>query len=86
MKQSGMITRQTLAFRLRDYLQHRITREALVDWAERAMMDEGFDDGDLDALRDITDSASRTCANSALRGKTAKAICRVSGNRGASTS
>ncbi len=45
-----MITRQTLAFRLRDYLQHRITREALVDWAERAMMDEGFDDCDLDAL------------------------------------
>ena len=54
MKQSAMITRQTLAFRLRDYLQPRITREALVDWAERAMMDEGFDDRDLDALRDIT--------------------------------
>ena len=49
-----MITHQTLAFRLRDYLQHRITREALVDWAEGAMTDEGFDDRDLGALRDIT--------------------------------
>ena len=54
MKQSAMITRQTLAFRLRDYLQPRITREALVDWAEGAMTDEGFDDRDLGALRDIT--------------------------------
>ena len=49
-----MITRQTLASRLRDYLQHRITRTALVDWAEHAMMDETFDDCDLDTIRDIT--------------------------------
>lgn len=49
-----MITRQVLASRLRDYLQRRITRAALVDWAERALMDEEFDDRDLEAIRDIT--------------------------------
>jgi len=49
-----MITRQVLASRLRDYLQHRITRAALVDWAEHAIMDGEFDDRDLDTIRDIT--------------------------------
>lgn len=49
-----MITRDVLASRLRDYLQGRITRAALVDWAERAMMDEEFDGGDLVTIRDIT--------------------------------
>ena len=49
-----MITRDTLASRLRDYLQNRISRAALVDWAEVAMMDEEFDDRDLDTIRDIT--------------------------------
>ena len=49
-----MITRDTLATRLRDYLQHRITRTALVDWAEQAIMDEEFDGHDLATIRDIT--------------------------------
>jgi len=49
-----MITRDTLAARLRDYLQHRISRSTLVDWAERAMMDEEFDGRDLETIRDIT--------------------------------
>ena len=49
-----MITRDTLASRLRDYLQHRITRVALVDWAEKAMMDDEFDDRDLETILDIT--------------------------------
>ena len=49
-----MITRDTLAVQLRDYLQHRISRAALVDWAERAMMDEEFDNRDLETVRDIT--------------------------------
>ena len=48
-----MITRDALASQLRDYLQHRITRSALVDWAEHAMMDEGFEEADLNLLRDI---------------------------------
>lgn len=49
-----MITRDKLAAQLRDYLQHRLTRAALVDWAERAMIEENFDDRDLDTIRDIT--------------------------------
>ena len=49
-----MITRDVLASQIRNYLQHRITRAALVDWAEHAMMDEEFDVRDFDALRDIT--------------------------------
>lgn len=49
-----MITRETVATQLRDYLQHRITRAALVDWAEHAIMDEQFDERDLDAIRDVT--------------------------------
>ena len=50
----AMITRDSLASQLRDYLQHRITRTALVNWAEHAMMDEEFEDRDLDTIRDIT--------------------------------
>ena len=49
-----MITRDTLASQLRDYLQRRITRAALVDWAEHAMIEEEFDESDLDTIRDIT--------------------------------
>ena len=49
-----MITRDVLASQIGDYLQHRITRAALVDWAERAMMNEEFDARDFDTLRDIT--------------------------------
>lgn len=49
-----MITRDVLASQLRNYLQHRITRGELVEWAERAMMDEAFDDRDLETIRDIT--------------------------------
>jgi hypothetical protein len=48
------ITRQVLASRLRDYLQRRIDRAALVAWAEEAMMDAAFDDRDLETIRDIT--------------------------------
>jgi hypothetical protein len=46
--------RKVRASQLRDYLQHRTTRASLVDWAERAMMEEEFDEGDLDTIRDIT--------------------------------
>ncbi len=49
-----MITREAVASQLRDYLQHRISRAALVDWAERAMMDEEFDDRDFETIREIT--------------------------------
>lgn len=49
-----VITRQILAKQLREYLQHNMTIEQLVDWAERAMMDEAFDPIDHETLRDIT--------------------------------
>ena len=49
-----MITRDALALQLRDYLQHRITRTALVDWAEHAVMNEEFENRDLEIIRDIT--------------------------------
>jgi hypothetical protein len=49
-----MITREAVASQLRDYLQHRISRTALVDWAERAMMDEEFENRDFETIRDIT--------------------------------
>ena len=49
-----MITRDTVAAHLRDYLQRRTSRTALVEWAERAMIDEEFDDQDLETIRDIT--------------------------------
>ena len=49
-----MITREVLASQLRDYLQHRVTRAALMEWAEHAMMEGDFDERDLDTIRDIT--------------------------------
>lgn len=49
-----MITRDVVASQLRDYLQHRITRIELVDWAERAMMEEEFEGREFKTIRDIT--------------------------------
>ncbi len=48
-----VINRQILAKQLSDYLRHNMTIEQLVDWAERAMMEEEFDPVDHEALRDI---------------------------------
>ncbi len=47
-----MITRQELAQRLTDYLQHRIALAELVDWAETALMERDLDERDLDLLRE----------------------------------
>lgn len=47
------LTRQDAAKKLSDYLQHDITASQLVDWAERAMMDEELDERDSELLRDI---------------------------------
>jgi hypothetical protein len=49
-----MITRESVATQLRDYLQHRISRAALVDWAENALMDEEFDERDVATIGDVT--------------------------------
>jgi len=45
------ITRQTVANRIAAYLHHEITLAQLVDWAENAMMDGEFAEGELAALR-----------------------------------
>jgi len=41
-----IITKQTVADRIADYLHHRITLEQLVDWAENAVMDGEFEEKD----------------------------------------
>ncbi|MBC8262558.1 MAG: hypothetical protein H8E47_00340 [Anaerolineales bacterium] len=47
------ITRQRVAQKLIDYLQHRITLTELADWAELVMMEADFEEGDFETLRDI---------------------------------
>ena len=41
-----MITKADVADRIAAYLQHRVTLEELVDWAENALMDGEFDEQD----------------------------------------
>jgi HD-like signal output (HDOD) protein len=48
-----MITRQTVADKIAAYLQHAITLEQLVEWAESAMMDDDFAAGDISTLRKV---------------------------------
>jgi hypothetical protein len=48
-----MITRREVANKLTDYLQHRLTLQELVNWAEQAMMEEEFEEEYFDLLRDI---------------------------------
>ncbi len=47
------VTRQKVAQKLVDYINHRITLEELVDWAESMLMEEEFEEHDLEMLRDI---------------------------------
>lgn len=51
---AAMITREMLASRLTDYLKREISLAELVDWAERAMMDEDFEERSFEVVRDIT--------------------------------
>ena len=48
-----IITKQTVAEKIADYLHHAITLEQLVDWAENAVMDGEFDERDMVALRGV---------------------------------
>jgi cobyrinic acid a,c-diamide synthase len=43
-----VINRQTVAEKIAQYLQHAITLEQLVDWAENAILDGEFDDRDVE--------------------------------------
>ncbi len=47
------ITRKDVARKITDYLDHRITLEELVDWAENVMMEADFESRDFEALQDV---------------------------------
>uniref|UniRef100_A0A7C3RIZ2 Uncharacterized protein n=1 Tax=Dictyoglomus thermophilum TaxID=14 RepID=A0A7C3RIZ2_DICTH len=48
-----MITRRDLAKKIIDYLYGRISLDELVDWAERCLMEEDFEESYFDLIRDI---------------------------------
>jgi cobyrinic acid a,c-diamide synthase len=48
-----MITKQTVADRIAEYLHHEITLAQLVDWAERALMDGELAETDIKTLSDV---------------------------------
>lgn len=48
-----MITKKSVAEKLTQYLRHEITLSSLVDWAERAVQEEDFDENDVDILMAI---------------------------------
>lgn len=48
-----IITKQQLAVKLLSYLQHKISLEELVGWAENALMEGNIQDEDTDLIRNI---------------------------------
>lgn len=48
-----IVTRETVARHLTDYLSHRISLEQLVSWAEDAMQEGELDEQNLEAIRDV---------------------------------
>lgn len=48
-----MITKQTVADKIAAYLHHEITLPQLVDWAEKAMMDGEFAEGDATTISSV---------------------------------
>jgi hypothetical protein len=46
-----LITKKIVADKIAAYLHHEVTLAQLVDWAERAMMEDEFDDNGLPAIR-----------------------------------
>ena len=46
-----LITKKIVADKIADYLHHDITLAQLVDWAERAMMEDEFEENGLPAIR-----------------------------------
>ena len=45
-----IVTRQIVADKIADYLHHRITLAQLVDWAEKVLMDNQFDEKDAESI------------------------------------
>ncbi len=48
-----IITKQQLAVNLLNYLQHKMSLDDLVMWAENALMEGDIQDEDTDVVRDI---------------------------------
>ena len=48
-----VITRRMVAEKLTDYLQHRLSLAALVDWAEEAMREGEFEAEHLETVREV---------------------------------
>jgi hypothetical protein len=48
-----IITRQTVAEKIASYLRHETTLGQLVDWAEKALMDEEFDEPNARVLSEV---------------------------------
>ncbi len=48
-----MITKKTIAEQVLSYLQHHITLQEIVYWAEEALMHNNFEDDDTHAVRNI---------------------------------
>lgn len=44
------ITRRTVADKIAAYLRHEISLAALVDWAERSLLDDEFEEADVATL------------------------------------
>jgi len=47
------ITRQTVADKIADYLNGKVSQAGLVDWSECAMMNVNFEEADMEILSDI---------------------------------
>ncbi len=48
-----LITKKDVFIKLQQFLNHDISLESLVDWAEIAMMEYEFDENDIDVIRNI---------------------------------
>lgn len=46
------VTRHEVAEKIGDYLQHRITQERLVNWAENAQLEGGYEESYFDAINE----------------------------------
>lgn len=47
------ITRKILVEKIKDYLNHRIALEELVDWLEQSMMEDDFEEDHFQKIRNI---------------------------------
>jgi hypothetical protein len=48
-----LIIKKEIYYRIQQYLTHKITIDELVDWAERSMMEDEFDENDMDVIRNV---------------------------------